>query len=113
MHQSKFIGILAMAATGFLWSLAGLFIKVVDWNPIAIAGSRSFIASIVILIFLRRPKLTLSRPQLIAAIANTTTMLLFVSANKTTTAANAILLQYFAPVATAFIGAVLLWSLDI
>jgi len=37
-------GILAMAATAFLWSIAGLFIKVIDWNPIAIAGMRSFIA---------------------------------------------------------------------
>jgi len=43
-----------------------------------------------------------------AAVANAATMLLFVIANKTTTAANAILLQYIAPVFTAFIGAALL-----
>jgi drug/metabolite transporter (DMT)-like permease len=101
-------GVLAMAATAFLWSLAGLFIKVVDWNPIAIAGSRSLIASVVILIWLRRPRITFSFPQVVAAIANSATMLLFVSANKTTTAANAILLQYFAPVITAFVGAAIL-----
>jgi drug/metabolite transporter (DMT)-like permease len=101
-------GILAMAATAFLWSLAGLFIKVVDWNPIVIAGSRSFIASLVILLYLKRPKFTFSMPQMVAAVANCITMLLFVSANKTTTAANAILLQYFAPVVTVFIGAALL-----
>ncbi|HEX2955247.1 MAG TPA: EamA family transporter, partial [Chitinispirillaceae bacterium] len=35
---------------------------------------------------------------------NSATMLLFVSANKTTTAANAILLQYFAPIITILIG---------
>jgi drug/metabolite transporter (DMT)-like permease len=35
-------------------------------------------------------------------------MLLFVSANKTTTAANAIILQYFAPVLTVFVSAVLI-----
>jgi drug/metabolite transporter (DMT)-like permease len=34
-------------------------------------------------------------------------MILFVSANKTTTSANAILLQYVGPVLTAFIGAAL------
>ncbi|MFH1976986.1 MAG: DMT family transporter [Pseudomonadota bacterium] len=50
----------------------------------------------------------LSFPQIAAAIANAATMLLFVSANKTTTAANAIILQYIAPVSTAFIGAFLL-----
>jgi drug/metabolite transporter (DMT)-like permease len=101
-------GILAMAATAFLWSLAGLFIKVIDWHPIFIAGMRSFIASIIILAYLRRPKITFSFPQIAAAIANALTMLLFVSANKMTTAANAILLQYFAPVVTAILGAVLL-----
>src|SRR4030042_6296610 len=107
-NPNKSTGILAMAATAFLWSIAGLFIKVIDWNPIAIAGLRSLIASIVILLYLKRPKIHLSFPQIAASIANAATMLLFVSANKTTTAANAILLQYIAPVLTAFIGAILL-----
>lgn len=97
-----------MAATAFLWSIAGLFIKVIEWNPIAIAGIRSFIASILIFFYLKHPRIHLSFPQIAAAIANAATMLLFVSANKTTTAANAILLQYFAPVLTVFIGAILL-----
>jgi drug/metabolite transporter (DMT)-like permease len=107
-NLSKSAGILAMAGTAFLWSIAGLFIKVIDWNPIAIAGTRSLIASIVIFIYLRHPKIHLSFPQIAAAVTNAATMLLFVSANKTTTAANAIILQYFAPVLTVFIGAMLL-----
>lgn len=97
-----------MAITASMWSLGGLFIKVIDWNPFAIAGMRSFIASLVILTFLRRPRISFSFPQVAAAAANAATMLLFVAANKTTTAANAILLQYIAPVFTAFIGAALL-----
>jgi drug/metabolite transporter (DMT)-like permease len=101
-------GILAMAIAAFLWSLAGLFIKVVDWNPFAIAAGRSAISSLVILVWLRRPHLHWSWPQVGAALANAATMLLFVSANKTTTAANAILLQYVGPVFTAVIG---LWIL--
>jgi drug/metabolite transporter (DMT)-like permease len=107
-NMSTSVGILAMAATAFLWSIAGLFIKVIDWNPIAIAGSRSLIASIVIFIYLKKPKIHCSFPQMAAALANAATMLLFVSANKTTTAANAILLQYLAPVLTVFIGAAVL-----
>jgi drug/metabolite transporter (DMT)-like permease len=107
-NTNKSAGILAMAATAFLWSIAGLFIKVIDWNPIAIAGMRSFVASIVILIYIKRPVIHFSFPQIAAAVANAATMLLFVSANKTTTAANAIILQYIAPVSTAFIGAILL-----
>lgn len=97
-----------MAATAFLWSIAGLFIKVIDWNPFAIAGMRSLIASVVILAYLQRPKLHFSFPQVAASVANAVTMLLFVAANKTTTAANAIILQYFAPVVTVFIGAKML-----
>ncbi|MCL2154291.1 MAG: DMT family transporter [Leptospirales bacterium] len=102
------IGIMAMAATAFLWSIAGLFIKVIDWNPYAIAGFRSLIASLVVLIYLKKPQFNFSYPQIAAAVANAITMLLFVIANKTTTAANAILLQYIAPILTAFIGAILL-----
>jgi hypothetical protein len=79
-HPSKSAGIAAMAATAILWSIAGLFIKVIDWNPIAIAGSRSLIASAVILIYLRHPRIHLSFPQVAAAVANAATMLLFVSA---------------------------------
>ncbi len=107
-NPGKSVGILAIAGTAFLWSIAGLFIKIIDWNPIAIAGVRSLIASVVVLIYLRRPRLHLSFPQVAAALAYAATMLLFVSANKTTTAANAILLQYLAPTITAFVGAALL-----
>jgi len=107
-NLNRSAGILAMAATAFLWSIAGLFIKVIDWNPIAIAGMRSLIASAVIFMYLKHPDFHFSFPQIAAAVANAVTMLLFVCANKTTTAANAILLQYCAPVFTVFIGAVLL-----
>ena len=107
-QNDKIVGVLVMVVTASLWSIGGLFIKVIDWNPFAIAGVRSFIASLVILAFLRKPKIHLSFPQVAAALANAVTMLLFVAATKTTTAANAILLQYMAPVFTAIIGAVLL-----
>jgi len=99
------LGIWAMVATAFLWSSAGLFIKIIDWNPFAIAGARSLISSLVVLAWLRRPRFHWSFPQVGAALAQAATMLLFVSANKTTSAANAILLQYVGPVFTAIIGA--------
>jgi drug/metabolite transporter (DMT)-like permease len=107
-NPNKSVGILAMAATAILWSIAGLFIKVIDWNPFAIAGIRSLIASIIIFLYLKHPRIHCSFPQIAASIANAATMLLFVSANKTTTAANAILLQYCAPVLTVFVSAIFL-----
>lgn len=105
LRSSANFGILAMVATAFLWSIAGLFIKVIDWHPFAIAGMRSLVSSLVVLAWLRRPRFHWSPAQVGAALAQTATMLLFVAANKTTTAANAILLQYIGPVFTAIIGA--------
>lgn len=89
---------------GLLWSLGGLLIKSVDWNPLAIAGGRSAIASLLLFVWLRRPNFTWSPAQLGGALAYTATVILFVAANKLTTAANAILLQYTAPIYTAILG---------
>jgi drug/metabolite transporter (DMT)-like permease len=61
-----------------------------------------------VLLYVRRPHIHLSFPQVAATVCNAATMILFVAANKTTTSANAIILQYIAPVCTAFIGAWLL-----
>ena len=102
------IGLAAMAGCALLWSIAGILIKLVDWNPFAIACGRSLIASIFIFAWLRRPRFTFSPIQVGAAIASAATMLLFVVANKTTSSANAILLQYTSPVYTAIIGAIVL-----
>lgn len=101
-------GELALAACAVLWSSAGLFIKLVDAHPLAIAGGRSLLALGVILAFTRRPRITLSAAQIGAGLANAATMLLFVAANKLTTSANAILLQYAAPVYIALLSVVVL-----
>lgn len=100
--------ILFLVLTATLWSLGGLLIKSINSNPLAIAGVRSGIAAIIILLAVGKPKLNWSFAQVGAALAYTATVLLFVAANKNTTAANAILIQYTAPVYVAFLGAWLL-----
>jgi len=102
-ERYKAIGFLVV--TAILWSSGGLLIKWISWNPIAIAGTRSAIAALVLLVVLRRPHLTWSSTQIGGAIAYAVTVILFVSANKLTSAANAILLQYTAPIYTALFGA--------
>ncbi|MDR0402333.1 MAG: DMT family transporter [Treponema sp.] len=95
-----------------LWSTAGLFIKLIDWNPLVIAGGRSLVAA-VFMAALRfmvpgREKKPFKLSQLWAGgTAYALTMVLFVVANKMTSAANAILLQYSAPVWAALFGWVL------
>ncbi len=70
----------------------------------AIAGVRSSITSLTLLIVLKKPCLTWSFAQLGAALSIAATGTLFVVATKTTTAANAILLQYTAPIYVALLG---------
>ncbi len=100
--------ILYLAITAALWSIGGLLIKSVNSNPLAIAGVRSGISAIILLLATGKPKFNWSFPQIGAAICYSATVLLFVAANKNTTAANAILIQYTAPVYVALLGAWLL-----
>lgn len=97
--------ILLLILTAALWSLGGLLVKLIQWNPLAIAGMRSIIAAVTILTFFRRPTFTWSLPEIGGAIAYAGTVTLYVVANKLTTAANTILLQYTAPIYVALFGA--------
>lgn len=97
--------ILMLLAAAVLWSLGGMLIKLVEWNPLAIAGMRSAISALLFFVLLRKPKITWSAIQIGGAIAYAGTVIFFVMANKTTTAANAILLQYTAPVYIALFSA--------
>ena len=94
-----------MAAAALCWSLGGLLIKSVAWPPLAVAGGRGFIAAAFLAIFAPRFRFTWSAAQIGGALAYAATTILFVTATKLTTAANAILLQYTAPVWIALFGA--------
>jgi drug/metabolite transporter (DMT)-like permease len=99
MSQRKALLFLVLAALG--WSLGGVLIKGIDWHPMAISGARSLIGAVVILACFRDLRITGSRYQVGGALAYAGTVILFVLATKMTTAANAILLQYTAPVYVA------------
>lgn len=90
--------IIYLIITSVLWSMGGLFIKLIDWNPIAIAGARSGIASIVMIAFLRKPIKQFDKHKIFGALSYVLLVFLFVTANKLTTSANAILLQFTAPI---------------
>ncbi len=97
-------GILLLIAAALCWSLGGVLIKWVQWNPMAIAGVRSFIAAIVVFAAYPRMRMTITTTTLWGAVAYAGTMITFVAATKLTTAANAILLQYTAPAWVALFG---------
>ena len=102
--EKKSRAVLFLIIAAVLWSSGGLLIKLVEWNPVAIAGTRSAIAALVILAFRRRMRLNWSPAQLGGAVCYAATVILFVMATKWTTAANAILLQYTAPIYVALLS---------
>jgi len=89
-----------MIATALLWSIGGIFIKLIPWNPLAIAGLRGLLGGLVMYIYLRfrgiKPVINKDTIKIALALAGVCTT--FVAANKLTTAANAIVIQYCAPV---------------
>lgn len=91
-------GRLFILAAAVLWSLAGVFIKFLDVPPLTIVFYRSFFAFLVFTPFVRRGEWQISAPVLISVLTYTAAISAFVSANKLTTAANAIVLQYTAPI---------------
>jgi len=96
--------VIFLVLASILWSTGGILIKLVDWNPVAIAGTRSGISALVMMLYMRKTKVTLTKQKTIGASCYASTVILFVIANKMTTAANTILLQYTAPVWVALMA---------
>ncbi|MDR2782404.1 MAG: DMT family transporter [Treponema sp.] len=105
-HQGA--GQLAVALCAICWSTSGLFIKLLDWQPVVIAGGRSFIAALFMvaikLLFPQKKAFVHIRGKtdvlvmFIAGCCYAGAMITFVIANKLTASANVILLQYSAPI---------------
>lgn len=100
--------ILQLILAALLWSTGGVLVKTVDWPPLAIAGMRSAIAAATLLILVRRPHFHWSASQLLAAVFYAGTVVPFVLSTRLTTAANAIFLQYTAPIYIALLSGPLL-----
>ncbi|HEY2930292.1 MAG TPA: DMT family transporter [Acidobacteriota bacterium] len=93
---------LAMVLAALCWSTSGLLIKLVSLDAVSLAGWRSFFAGIALLLMARvfrvRPGLPCNFHSWATVACYVSILLLFVTATKLTTAANAIFLQYTAPV---------------
>jgi len=81
----------------FLWSLSGIFTKSVEWNGLSLAALRGTIAFIATAIMLRKKKITLNRVKILCAVCYFVQGVLFMYANKYTTAGNATVLQNMSP----------------
>ena len=94
-------------AAALLWSLAGLLVKYIPWHPLAIASARSLLAALVFVAAYRQRLLRrFNWTTLISGLALMLTQTGFIIANKMTTAANAIMLQYASPLFVVIFGAI-------
>lgn len=89
---------LAVLVAAILFSTGGAGIKATDLDAWQVASFRCGVALVVALVFLPGARERPTRRTLLAALAYAATMILFVRANKMTTAANAIFLQSTAPI---------------
>lgn len=104
-RQERKKAVVFLVLTALLWSTGGLLIKWITWHPMAIAGMRSAIAAVFLWGVLGRPRFAWSGVQLGGGCAYAASVMLFVVATKLTTAANAIVLVYTAPIYVALFSA--------
>ncbi|MGI6162211.1 MAG: DMT family transporter [Christensenellales bacterium] len=101
---TKKTSLIMLFLCGILWSTGGVLIKITTLDALAITSWRSGIAALF-LFFVLKGRLKMPRPATaIGSFFYCCTVILFVLANKNTSAANAILLQYCSPIYAALLG---------
>lgn len=87
-----------LGATAF--SLGGLFVKLIDWSPIAINAGRCIFSSLIISLYMyiSKHKLKINKTVILGAVFVNLMLLCYVTSTKLTSAANAIVLEYTAPI---------------
>ncbi len=95
--MGKQTAVMMLVVTAFFWSTSGILIKLVNLPPLAIAGWRSLIAGVTVLVLCRSSiRVSWDKNTLAAAACMGLFSICFVGATKLGVAANAIVLQYAA-----------------
>ena len=94
-HQK---GLAAVFLAALMWSSGGLFIKLVPYTPMQISFFRCSIAAVTFAIIFRKSILQFNKLSILNSFFYAGTLIFYVIAMKTTTAANAIFLQSTAPI---------------
>ena len=107
MYQKKSTFFVFLSAV--LYSLGGLFYKIIPWDALAINCGRVTLAGIVLLLYMKFSgrKFTVNKTVVLAAISMVITNNLYSLSYKLTTAGNAIILQFTMPVFVVLIMLVL------
>lgn len=107
VHADRMRGAALVALAALLWSSSGLFIKVLPLGALQIACARSLVAALTIALVVKlRGGRPFPRPDalsLACALTYAGVLVFFVAATKLTAAANAIFLQFSAPIYLVFL----------
>lgn len=104
--RDKYKGMLYMAFTAIMWSTGGFLTKLIPWHPMTIAGFRSLITAVVVgcFIFMTRRRIIFSKVTFLPAFFVGLNTFCYMTATKLTTAANATMLQFTAPIFVMVFG---------
>lgn len=107
--KKETVAILQMLLCAALWSIAGIFMKFIPWNGFALSGLRSLIAGLTIACYIRLKAMPIliTRRTVLSGIVTGSVYICFTVANKLTTAASAIVLQFTDPVFIVLLTALL------
>ncbi len=108
--KSEKKAIIEMIICASLWSIAGIFMKLIPWNGFAISGMRSLFAGLTIGIYMliKSKRFIINKTTVFSGIMTGCVYTCFTVANKLTTAANAIVLQFTSPVFIVIFSALFL-----
>ncbi|MBQ3055381.1 MAG: EamA family transporter [Oscillospiraceae bacterium] len=98
MVNNQVKGTIYMLLCALCWSFSGLLVKVIPWSPFAVTGLRCFFGLLVTLLVVRDRRVRLTKQNFLTAACVLLTAASYIVAIRMTTAANAIVLQYTAPI---------------
>ena len=91
-------GAIKVLLAAVVWSTSGLLGKWMPWDAFSLVGVRALVSVLVLGIYRKRFSAPMNKGTWIGAVGVSATSVLFLTANKLTSAANAIVLQYAMPV---------------
>lgn len=97
-QKMRLKGDLLILGTAFLWSFLGIVTKTVRYHGMTVAGVTSLMAVLVLLAVYGKKVLVWNRKTLFTGLVMALMNITFLLANKCTTVANAIVLQYSSPI---------------
>ncbi len=99
IYKSRYYGPILALAAALLFSFGGVIVKLLPWHALSVNSARSIVALIITVIYIKAigHKLKFNRWILLSGICLMLTITIYCVANRMTTAANTILLQYTSP----------------